>query len=197
MATSDIYSIGHGHKTIEEFIEELKSFNIEYVIDVRSTPFSKWAGHFNKGVLENTLKMYNIRYVYMGDVIGGRPLNDFCFDENGFFDYKKMAEQPSFIEGLSRLVTARTKGCVVSVMCSEAEPFQCHRSKLIGRELYFKYNINMKHILAPKKIITEVEVLKEISKSWTPDPNLFGEVFKPYFKSSKIYKKEMEEEYEY
>lgn len=197
MALSDIYSIGHGHKTIEEFVEELRSFNVEYVIDVRSTPFSKWAEHFNKGFFENVLKKYNIKYLYMGDVIGGRPLNDACYDDEGYFDYKKMAEVPTFINGLTRLVTAYTKGCVVSVMCSETEPFQCHRSKLIGRELYFKYNINMKHILAPKKAITEVEVLKEIDKSWFPEPDLFGEISKPYFKSSKIYKKEIKEEYEY
>jgi uncharacterized protein (DUF488 family) len=37
-----IFSIGHGNKTIEEFILELKSFDIQYLIDVRSIPYSKY-----------------------------------------------------------------------------------------------------------------------------------------------------------
>ena len=198
METTEIYSIGHGHKTIEEFIKELQSFSIRYLIDVRSSPFSKWATHFNQGTIDNILKTYNIRYVFMGDVIGGRPLDDSCYDEYGFFDYKKMAECSSFITGLSRLVDAQNKGCVVATMCSETEPSQCHRSKLIGRELYFKHNINMQHIIAPNKTIQETEILVNLTNgNWQPYDNLFGTPEPPYFKSRKAYKNELIEENEY
>ena len=40
--TTTLYSIGHGNKEIEDFIQELKSFNIQYLVDIRSKPFSKW-----------------------------------------------------------------------------------------------------------------------------------------------------------
>ena len=40
---STLYSIGHGNKTIEEFEEELRSFGILYLIDVRTKPYSKVA----------------------------------------------------------------------------------------------------------------------------------------------------------
>ncbi|MBP5423843.1 MAG: DUF488 family protein, partial [Paludibacteraceae bacterium] len=45
---STLYSIGHGNKTIEEFEEELRSFGIQYLIDVRTTPYSKWNPSFNQ-----------------------------------------------------------------------------------------------------------------------------------------------------
>ena len=80
---SSIYSIGHGQKTQEEFLAELKSFNIHFVVDVRTTPYSKWATQFNQGTIESWLQQNRIRYIYLGDYIGGRPKNDFCYDEEG------------------------------------------------------------------------------------------------------------------
>ncbi len=193
---SSVYSIGHGQKQIAEFIRELRSFDIHYLIDVRSSPFSKWAPQFNKGVIEQTLKSYGIIYLYMGDVIGGRPLEECCYDKDGYFDYKVMAEMPRFKAGLQRLVTANEKGSRVAVMCSETDPSQCHRSKLIGRELYFNYNISMTHILAPKKSISQEDIMTELDKdhgNW-PNGDLFHQTVPPYFKSRKSYKKEPKDE---
>ena len=91
-----IYSIGHGTKPIEEFIKELHSFDIKYLIDVRSSPFSKWASQYNQQELKHSVESEGIRYIYMGDVIGGRPQDENCYDEDGYFDYKKMADVLSF-----------------------------------------------------------------------------------------------------
>ena len=63
-----------------------------------------------------------------------------------FFDYKEMAKDYRFKRGLERLVLASENGLRVALMCSESNPSECHRSKLIGRELYFQYKINMRHI---------------------------------------------------
>lgn len=192
---SFIYSIGHGQKSTDEFISELRSFDIQYLIDVRSSPFSKWAPQYNRGVIEDFLKQYGIVYLYMGDVIGGRPLDESCYDSEGYFDYKKMAEMPQFQAGLNRLVKANEKGCRVAVMCSETDPAQCHRSKLIGRELYFRNNISMEHIIAVNKSKTQVEIMTELDKghgNW-PEGDLFNEAMPPYFKSRKNYKREEQE----
>jgi uncharacterized protein (DUF488 family) len=45
MKQKNLYSIGHGNKSIEKFIEQLKDFDIEYLIDVRSKPYSKFNQH--------------------------------------------------------------------------------------------------------------------------------------------------------
>jgi uncharacterized protein (DUF488 family) len=191
MKESTIFSIGHGHKTSEEFIAELKSFGIKFLVDVRSTPFSKWATHFNQGVIEQLLANNGIRYVYMGDTIGGRPYNEDCYNDEGYIDYKKMAGVQDFKNGLARLVTADTNGVLLAVMCSESDPSQCHRSKLIGRELYFEHGINMKHIIAPNKVKLETLIIEELTNNnWCSQGGLFGAFESPYFKSLKAYKNE-------
>ena len=193
-----LYSIGHGQKTLEEFYEELTSFNIQYVIDVRSSPYSKWAPQYNQREIAQYLRNNNIVYAYMGNIIGGRPINDLCYDLEGHFDYEKMAQESSFKKGLNRLVNANEKQFNVAVMCSESDPALCHRSKLIGRELYENYHINMKHIVSAGKFVDEIHVIMELTKGqWTPsNQNLFPYPM-PYFKSKKIYKEETEEVFAY
>jgi len=193
-----LFSIGHGTKTIEEFIEELKSFDIQFLIDVRSSPFSKWAPHFNQQQLMLYLQHQNIKYAYMGNVIGGRPTNDNCFDEEGYYDYQLMAKEQAFQSGLKRLVDANSKGYHVAVMCSESDPSQCHRSKLIGRELYADYDIDMKHIVSVGNYISESQIITNLTHGmWLPQGNLFGIEPPPFFKSRKAYKEVNQEEYEY
>ncbi len=195
---STLYSIGHGQKPLEEFYKELVSFDIQYVIDVRSSPYSKWASQYNQREIAHYLKSNEIVYAYMGDKIGGRPINDSCYDSEGHFDYERMAQEPSFKEGLQRLVNANERKFNVAVMCSESDPSLCHRSKLIGRELYENYHINMKHIISPGKFIDQIHVIMELTKGqWSPpDMSLFPFPM-PYFKSRKIYKEETEEEFAY
>ena len=193
MLNSSLYSIGHGQKTQEEFLAELKSFDIHFLVDVRTSPYSKWVPQFNQGIIESWLQQERIRYIYMGDYIGGRPQNDICYDEEGCFDYHRMAEESSFKTGLHRLIDANSKNCRVAIMCSESDPSECHRSKLIGRELYFVHQISMNHIVAINKIIRQEEIMKTLSKgAWEPGGNLFGKCEPPYFKSRKSYKNVME-----
>ena len=193
MLNSSLYSIGHGQKTQEEFLAELKSLDIHFLVDVRTSPYSKWVPQFNQGIIESWLQQERIRYIYMGDYIGGRPQNDICYDEEGCFDYHRMAEESSFKTGLHRLIDANSKNCRVSIMCSESNPLECHRSKLIGRELYFVHQISMNHIVAINKIIRQEEIMKTLTKgAWEPGGNLFGKCEPPYFKSRKSYKNVME-----
>ena len=63
MNESTIYSIGHGNKVIDDFINELKSFNIFFLLDIRSKPYSKWNPQFNQNQLETELQKHNIKYV--------------------------------------------------------------------------------------------------------------------------------------
>lgn len=189
LVKSSLYSIGHGQKSMEEFLSELKSFDIQFLVDVRTIPFSRRVPQFNREIIEIWLKQAGIRYVYMGDNIGGRPQRDVCYDEDGYFDYHRMAEEYSFQAGLHRLVDANSKNCRVAVMCSEAEPSECHRSKLIGRELYFNYHISMSHIVAVNKIITQEAIMRILTKGvWEPVGNLFGDCEAPYFRSRKSYR---------
>lgn len=169
---STLFSIGHGNKSIEEFIEELRSFDIAYLVDVRTSPYSKWNPQFNQSALQNALTNLGVRYIYMGDVLGGLPNDSSCYT-NGRIDYTKMARKETFKLGLERLIVANQKKIRLAVMCSESEPEMCHRSKLIGQEL-IKRNISLQHIVEINKAVSQIDVINILTKG-NGIMNLFGE----------------------
>ena len=189
MEKSTLYSIGHGNKSIETLIEELKHFDINYLIDIRSKPYSKYNPQFNRNDIKFSLEKTNIIYTYMGDVLGGLPDDNSCYT-NGHVDYNKLKEKEFFKNGLKRLITANNKKIKVAIMCSESNPAECHRTKLIGEELK-KKNIILNHITRSKqtkKIILkdQITVMLEVAPNGTV--NLFGEELT--FGSRKKYKED-------
>jgi len=158
MKNSSLHSIGHGAKKIEVLIKELQSFDICYLIDVRSKPYSKWHPQFNQKNLKIELEKNNITYVYMGDTLGGLPNEKSCYNEKGNIIYEILKEKDFFKEGLNRLITAHEKGVKAVIMCSESKPEACHRSKLIGQELLRK-GISLNHILSERNSKSQDELM--------------------------------------
>ena len=68
----------------------------------------------------------------MGENLGGRPKDRSCYDHEGHVLYEKISEKSFFIEGVNRLKVAYEKNLRVACMCSELNPCDCHRSKLIS-----------------------------------------------------------------
>lgn len=68
-----IYTIGYGNRSIEEFIDLLQKYHIQYLADIRSRPYSKFNPDFSQAALEKRLKLHTITYIFMGDTLGGRP----------------------------------------------------------------------------------------------------------------------------
>jgi uncharacterized protein (DUF488 family) len=175
METQTIFSIGHGNKTIDEFVSELHSYDIDFLIDIRSKPYSKYNQQFSQQPLKVVVEREHIHYVYMGQELGGLPVHDSsCFTSDGKVDYDKLKEKDFFKEGLRRLEKANLQGIKVCIMCSESDPKMCHRSKLIGVEL-LKQGIVIQHIVGISKIITQKQVINELTKG-NGLINLFGEV---------------------
>lgn len=161
MNKETLFSIGYGNKKIEQFIAELKANNIEYVIDVRSKPFSKWNSQFNQVSLKITLENEGIKYAFFGDTLGGLPSDRSCYDENDKVVYEVVKEKEFFKQGIKRLLTAYQKKIPVAIMCSEAKPEECHRSKLIGRELA-KKKVPLIHIISESMNKWQVDLMNEI-----------------------------------
>lgn len=163
MEKKPIYTIGHGARKIQDFVMTLKNFSIQYLIDVRSQPFSKFNPQFNQNELKFFLEKNGITYVFMGDSMGGRPTDKSCYDEEGKVDYEKVKSKDFFIQGIERLKTAYSKSIPIVIMCSESKPCECHRSKLIGRVLYAE-NIFLKHIDEKNNLKSQAEVINELNK---------------------------------
>lgn len=163
MNETTIYSIGHGNKKIEDFIKELKTFEVHFLLDIRSKPFSKWNPQFNQNELKFKLEKNGIKYVFVGDTLGGLPEDRSCYDYNGKVVYDLIKEKDFFKEGLERLTTANEKQIKLAIMCSESKPEECHRSKLIGQEL-LKKKISLKHIVSDKLVKSQEMVMAELTK---------------------------------
>jgi uncharacterized protein (DUF488 family) len=153
-----IYTIGYGGRSIEQFIELLKKYEIEYLIDVRSQPYSRFNKQFSKDVLTKILREHSIGYVFMGDTLGGRPKDDSCYAD-GRVDYSKVREKLFFQQGINRLQTAWEKQIPSALMCAEMKPQECHRSKLIGNTLCDQ-NIEVAHIDETGNLKKQLEVNK-------------------------------------
>jgi uncharacterized protein (DUF488 family) len=173
MEIQSVFSIGHGNKDIDEFISELHSYDIKFLIDIRSKPYSKFSQHFSQQSLKVVVEREHIRYVYMGQELGGLPHDSTCFTSEGKVDYNKLKEKDFFKEGLQRLLNVNSKGLKVCIMCSESDPKMCHRSKLIGVELQ-KMGVALQHIISVSKILTQDQVINELTKGFGI-VDLFGE----------------------
>ncbi|MDO4783363.1 MAG: DUF488 domain-containing protein [Capnocytophaga felis] len=167
-----LYTIGHGNRKVEEFLAILKNLGIEFLIDVRSQPYSKFNPQFNQNNLAFFLESNGIRYVFMGDSIGGRPKDVTCYDDEGRVDYEVVKTKDFFIQGINRLKMAYDKNVSVVIMCSESKPCECHRSKLIGRALNLE-NVVVEHIDEKGKLKNQVSVINELNKGLA-EFDLFG-----------------------
>lgn len=50
-----LYSIGHGNQSIDKFIQLLEDNGIMTLVDVRTSPYSRYNPQFNKDNLEHLL----------------------------------------------------------------------------------------------------------------------------------------------
>ena len=138
-----LYTIGHSNMIHESFIEILKSFKIEILVDVRSSPYSKFVSHFNREDIKRILIKKDIRYIFLGDYIGGKP-RDKKYYQNGSVNYELIAMSDRYSKGINRILELNNK-CNIVLMCSEEDPYNCHRHNLITQTLV-KNGLKVIHI---------------------------------------------------
>src|SRR5712692_1311048 len=78
-----IFSLGHSNQSMETFFALLRQHEIEVLVDVRSSPYSKYVPHFNSNALAAAAEQAEIKYIFMGQELGGRPDEDEFYDING------------------------------------------------------------------------------------------------------------------
>lgn len=139
-----VYTVGHSNHSLETFVDLLKDHQIEVLVDTRSSPYSRFAPHFNMNNLKSATAANGMRYVFLGKELGGRPEGDEFYDANGRVDYARVAESSFFLEGISR-VEKGIEDYRVALLCSEENPRGCHRHLLVGRVLANR-GMSLQHI---------------------------------------------------
>ncbi|HEX2934463.1 MAG TPA: DUF488 family protein [Bacteroidales bacterium] len=170
-----VYTVGHSNHQIDYFRELLEAHEINCVIDVRSVPASAYNPHFNKETLSNYLKYHKINYLHFGEEFGARHTEKELLDDFGKVDFDKVRQSEKFLLGVERLRTGLSKGFTVALMCSESEPFDCHRFSLISYYLV-RNGFIVKHILKDKSVVDNSELESRLLKKYDkviPKPTLF------------------------
>lgn len=177
-----IYTIGYtlfqkGNTIdIENLFETLKEYGINFLVDVRSVPFSKQYPQCNADNMKIAGKDFGVPYMNMPE-IGAKAnseqevfskASDIFFEQSVFpiaksnrpektellgsdeiVDFHKFRHDEYFISGLKRIEDAYDKGFTLCLMCSEKKPMDCHRYFLISKALEQRYGdwLEIRHII--------------------------------------------------
>jgi uncharacterized protein (DUF488 family) len=151
-----VWTVGHSNHEFEHLIQLLRGERIEFVIDVRSYPYSRYSPQFNRETLKASIARHGIRYAFFGEQLGGRPTQEEHYDVHGHALYGPMSEQKPFRKAVQRVIDG-ARSHRLALLCSEADPEHCHRRLLVGKVLT-EQGIELRHILADGSIHTEQAV---------------------------------------
>ncbi len=155
-AALTVYTVGHSNHTVERLLELLAAHDIAAVADVRSSPYSKYAGQFNRAPLEALVAQAGLTYVYLGEALGGMPNVPGFYDADGHVRYDLIAASDRFRDGLARLLDiARERR--VALLCSEEDPRDCHRHLLLARVLGGR-GVTVLHLRGDGSVISDADL---------------------------------------
>ena len=172
---STLYTIGHSNHAFEHFLTLLEKYNVATVVDVRSSPYSKYTPQFSKAELHHGLEAAGLSYVFLGRELGARRDEEGCY-VNGQARYDRVVHLPRFREGIKQ-VLARAAHERLALLCSEADPLACHRTILVCRELLrLQPDLNIAHILPDGALETHCDAEERLLKLHKLEPELFGDL---------------------
>jgi len=152
-AKRSVLTIGHSNHPIDHFVGLLRRHGVEVLVDARSYPYSKFAPQLDMPALKAAIQRSDMKYLFLGRELGGRPNGDEFYDSEGHVLYGRVAEAPFFREGLERLLRG-VQTYRVALLCSEENPLHCHRRLLVGRVLG-KHGVAVEHIRGDGNLQTE------------------------------------------
>ena len=152
---SQLFTIGHSNQSQEEFLAMLRRHGVNCVVDVRSVPASKYTPQFNMEQLRGFLKHNDVQYLHFGNEFGARRTD--CINEDGQVDFEEAVKTTAFLSGVERIKNGIEKGYHIALMCSEANPLECHRFSLVAH--YFHENgWDVQHILKDAELASHREI---------------------------------------
>lgn len=126
-------TIGHSNRDLGAFVDILWQAEVKTVADVRRFPRSRSNPAFNVDTLPDALARHQIGYCQFPDLGGRRKVQQDVPDtvnalwrNRSFHNYADYALSASFDRALRDLVDLGQRG-LVTIMCSEAVWWRCHR----------------------------------------------------------------------
>lgn len=177
-----IYTIGYtlfkkgSTIDIEALFGTLRKFGVNYLVDVRSVPFSKQYPQCNADNMKIAGRSLGIPYMNMPEIgakinkeydvfskasdifleqsvfpiaKSNRPEKTELLSSDEIVDFRKFRLNEVFINGLKRIETACHKGYTLCLMCGEKNPIDCHRYFLVSKALEQRFGdwLDVRHIV--------------------------------------------------
>lgn len=128
------FTIGHGTAAFAELSPLLERHGIATIVDVRSEPWSRRAPDFARPSLEDLAGAAGFGYRWLGDDLGGRPVDAALLDADGRPNQAATRESQAFRDGLA-ILEELGAGAGVVLLCAEADPARCHRAMILAPAL--------------------------------------------------------------
>ena len=125
-----LYSIGHGDRPIEAFLEILHRTAIHTLVDIRAHPRSARHPQYDEPALRAALAGVEVGYHWAGRQLGGfrepRPGSPHTALEDAFRGFADHMDTPDFSRAAAQLLGLARRAATV-MLCAEKNPDECHR----------------------------------------------------------------------
>lgn len=126
------FTIGYEGKSLEQYLNQLIKSNIHVLCDVRKNAFSRKYG-FSKTRMQDALTKVGIKYIHipeLGIISEKRQSLKTQDDYDQLFDEYEKSTLTKETEALNKLYKIFRDHKRVAITCFEAEPCECHRSRI-------------------------------------------------------------------
>ena len=148
-----VFTVGHGTRTIEEFLSLLRGAEVRLLVDVRSFPGSRRHPQFGKDALAASLGSEGIAYEWKKELGGFRKprrgSRHTALASAGFRGYADHMETDEFGAARDWLIRASME-TPTAVMCAESLWWKCHRGML--SDALVAVGCDVRHIMTGGKI---------------------------------------------
>lgn len=130
----ELASIGYEGRSLENYLNALIREGIAVLCDVRKNPISRKYG-FSKATLEAACKGIDIEYRHypqLGIPSEERRELNCQADYDQLFDWYERTVLPQQTDVVAELSNLVSTGCGVALTCFEANPAQCHRTRVLA-----------------------------------------------------------------
>jgi uncharacterized protein (DUF488 family) len=126
-----VYTIGHGARPIDDFLNVLRWVSVRVVVDIRRFPGSRRHPQFGREALSAALAAAGIGYDWQGDALGGRRSalarsRHSALHSRAFAGYADHMDSAEFRRAVTALIE-RAAAERPAIMCAETVWWNCHR----------------------------------------------------------------------